>query len=72
MLKLICGERGDNPYLDCPQQSSRLHKLRGPYAIPGRYASTGQHLGLSSQATGAAFGRNRGGRRLRDFRNTPP
>jgi hypothetical protein len=72
MFELICCDCGDNAYLDCSQQSSRLQKLRGPYAISGRLASSGQHRGLSSQATGTAFRRNRGGRRLRDFRNTRP
>jgi len=44
MFELICCDCGDNPYLDCSQQSSRPQKLRRPYAISGRLAPSGQHL----------------------------
>jgi hypothetical protein len=61
MSGLICCDCGDNPCLDCSQQSSRLHKLRGPSAISGRRATSGQDLGLSCPDAGAALRRNRGG-----------
>ena len=47
-FEIICCNRGDNPYLDYSQLSSRLQKTRGPYAIAAGLAAYEYHLGLTT------------------------
>lgn len=47
-FEIICCDCGDNPYLDYPQLSPRLQKIRGPYAIAAGLAAYEKHLALAT------------------------
>ena len=47
-FEIICRNCGDNPYLDYSQLSSRLQKIRGPYAIAAGLAAYEHHLGMTT------------------------
>jgi hypothetical protein len=45
-FEIICLDCGDNPILDYSEISSRLQKIRGPYAMAAGLAAYKEHLGI--------------------------
>jgi hypothetical protein len=52
-FELICGECGDNLYLDYSQLSPRLQQIRGPYTLAAGLAAYEQHIGLTASDSSA-------------------
>jgi|ERR1035437_6686876 hypothetical protein len=47
-FELICPSCGDHPYLDYPEVSPRLQRIRGPYTLEAGVAAHAEHLGLTT------------------------
>lgn len=46
-FELICGQCGDNPYIDYREIPAWLQRIRGPYALEAGLAAYETHLGLN-------------------------
>jgi hypothetical protein len=53
VFEVICGDCGDNPYLDYSEVSARFQRLRGPYTLREGVAAYQQHLAEDYLTVGA-------------------
>jgi hypothetical protein len=53
VFEVICGDCGDNPYLDYSGVPARFQRLRGPYTLREGVAAHQQHLPEDYLAAGA-------------------
>ena len=53
VVEVICGDCGDNPYLDSSEVSARFQRLRGPYTLLEGIAAHQQRLTEDYLAAGA-------------------
>jgi hypothetical protein len=47
-FEVICGDCGDNPYLDYSEISPRLQRLRGPYPLHEGFTAYEAHLAMTT------------------------
>lgn len=53
VFEVICGDCGDNPYLDYSEVPARFQRLRGPYTLREGVAAYQQHLAEDYLTVGA-------------------